>query len=118
MITTALGAYLAMLSDTLFIIFTLSRSKSSLDIPGNLGLPAVTTITSESLIIDISVYPLTDTSYFRIGEACTISKAFPSAHPLTTSINTVFETLFSTKYSAVATPTFPLPIILTFMMTP
>ena len=43
--------------ETNFIIFTLSRSKSSRDIPGNLGFPAVTTITSESSIFDISEYP-------------------------------------------------------------
>ena len=68
MITIAFGEYFAIPLMTSFVMFALIIRRSSRLIPGSLGLPAVTTTTSQSTRSDISSATLT-TVWLRTADA-------------------------------------------------
>ena len=83
------GAYFFTFSATLVMILMLVSRRSSLDIPGFLGRPAVMILTSEPLICDQSAVPESLTSQPRIGVDSVMSSAFPWTTLSTSGISTI-----------------------------
>ena len=88
-ITKEFGACSLMFSATSFIIPKLISNKSSLSIPGFLGIPAVIINTSASFTSFQFEVPVISTSYPSCGRNCIKSRAFPLTIPSALGISKI-----------------------------
>src|SRR5512133_1558765 len=108
--TNEFGAYCLMPCATLSMIFEFTPMRSSRLMPGLRGRPAVTTMTSESLMSSYLFVPFSITSARSIGVASAMSRHLPCGIPSTTSNRTTSPSSFCMQSWASTPPICPPPI--------